>query len=228
MVYIIFYILIFLSLSGLAFVIYRKVPILSNLSDDEIMILSRKRGVIEKAKEINYKQHWLNFILIIQKLLMRLRIIFLRSESVLGRWIGGLRGNSKVMAQRSREWIKEKELERRERQTKLNGKLNGSNDEEYILQIKKEKVEPVQEEEKEEKEITLEDLNKPIKEEQQWIDLIVENPKNITAYKFLGLFYYKQHNYHDAKSSLEMAVKLGSKDRKVKEVLEEMKETEIE
>ena len=68
----------------------------------------------------------------------------------------------------------------------------------------------------------------PKTEEQKWIDLIVENPKNITAYKFLGLFYWKQHNYPDAKASLEMAVKLGSKDKKVKEAMEELKKMGVE
>ncbi|MFH1671627.1 MAG: hypothetical protein ABH889_02565 [Candidatus Portnoybacteria bacterium] len=227
---IVFYILIILSLAGLGFIIYRKIPILANLSDEEIMILSRKRGVVEKVREINYKQHWFNFIIVLQKLLMRLRIVFLKSESVLGKWIGGLRGNSRIMAQRSKEWIKQRETRRQEKRSKLNGKLNGKNgkeNEEVILTIKREKPAPIVEEKKED-EITLDDLNKPIKEEQKWIDLIVENPKNITAYKFLGLFYYKQHNHPDAKSSLEMAVKLGSKDKKVKEILEELKGVEIE
>ena len=58
--------------------------------------------------------------------------------------------------------------------------------------------------------------------------MIIENPKNITAYKFLGFLYWKQHSYADAKASLEMAVKLGSKDKKVKEVLEELKEMGVE
>lgn len=208
-------------------VIRRKVPVLANLSDDEIMILSKKRGLVEKAKEVNYKQYWFNSIVTLQKFLMRVRIIFLKSESVLGRWIGGLRGNSKIMAQRSKDWIRQRELKRREKRDKLNGKLNGGNNEEVILPIKREKVSPVPEE-KEEDEITLEELSKPIKEEQKWIDLIVENPKNITAYKFLGLFYFKQHNYPDAKSSLEMAIKLGSKDNKVKEALEEIRKMGVE
>ncbi len=57
--------------------------------------------------------------------------------------------------------------------------------------------------------------------------MIVENPNNITAYKFLGLLYWKQHSYSDAKSSLEMAIKMGCKDRKVNEVLKELKNMKI-
>ena len=225
-VYYIFIGLIVLSLAVLVFIVRRKIPVLANLSDDEIMILSRKRGLVGRAKEINYKQHGLNFMISLEKFLMRARIIFLKIESALGKWIRGLRGNSKIMARRSKEWIRQRELKRREKQNKLSDKLNGKNNGEVMLKINREIVES--ETEKKEDEITIDELNKPIKEEQKWIDLIVENPKNITAYKFLGLFYFKHHNYSDAKSSLEMAVKLGSKDRKVKEALEEIKRMGIE
>lgn len=214
------------SLVGLGIIVYRKIHVLANLSEEEMMILIKKRGLVERTREVNYKQHWLNLIVTLQKFLMRVRIIFLKTESILGKWIGGLRGSSKIMTQKSKEWIRQREMKRKERHSKINGKMNGKEPEEFILQINKKKTEP--QPEKEEDEITLDELNKPIKEEQQWIDLIVENPKNITAYKFLGLFYYKQHNYSDAKASLEMAVKLGSKDKKVKDILKELKEMEIE
>jgi len=225
-VYYIFIGLIVLSLTVLGLIVRRKIPVLANLSDDEIMILSRKRGLVEKAKEINYKQHGLNFMISLEKFLMRARIIFLKIESALGKWIRGLRGNSRVMARRSKEWIRQRELKRREKQDKLSNKLNGKNNGEVMLKINKERIEL--ESEKKEDEITIDELNKPIKEEQKWIDLVVENPKNITAYKFLGLLYWKQHNYSDAKASLEMAIKLGSKDKKVKEALEEIKKMGIE
>ena len=232
----IFYLLIALCLFGLGIIVYRKISVLAKLSDEEIIILSRKKGLRDKIKEINYKQHWLNFIISLEKLLMRVKIVFLKIENILSRWIIGLRGNSKVMAQRSRDWIKQKEIKRREKQNNLNGRNSAD---EVVLKINK-RIEPrsdqtepvIQKElsrpEEELAEISLDDLNKPIKEEQKWIDLIVENPKNITAYKFLGLFYWKQHNYPDAKASLEMAVKLGSKDKKVKEALEELKKMGIE
>jgi len=225
----IFYILIGLCLLGLAIIVYRKISALAKLSEEEIIILSRKKGLADRVKEVNYKQHWLNFMVSLEKLLMRVKIVFLKIENILGKWIAGLRGNSKVMAQKSRDWIRQKETKRREKQDKLNGKKTSD---EIILKINKKTESDSREKEisKEElsEEISLEDLNKPIEEEQKWIDLIVENPKNITAYKFLGLFYWKQHNYPDAKASLEMAVKLGSKDKKVKEALEELKKMGVE
>jgi len=125
------------------------------------------------------------------------------------------------MTQKSREWIKQRELKRRKTKD-----LSTGQPEEIPVRIKKDE-EVSQPAEEETEEIPISELDKPIKEEQKWIDLIVENPKNITAYKFLGFLYWKQHNYADAKASLEMAVKFGSKDKKVKEILEELKKMGI-
>jgi len=74
--------------------------------------------------------------------------------------------------------------------------------------------------------IEIQELQKPLQEEQKWINIILKNPKSIQAYKELGFFYWRQHNYEDAKSSLETALKLGSRDKKVREVLEKIKEIE--
>jgi uncharacterized protein HemY len=217
----ILYLLIAFGLVSLGIIIYRKIPLLARLSEEEMIILGRKRGVIQKLREVNYKQHWLNLIIYLEKFLRRIKIIFLKIENMLSKWINGLRRMSQTMTQKSREWIKQKELKRR----KIKEDLSTGATEEISIKINKEEEvsQLSQEQEQESEEISISELKKPIKEEQKWIDLIVENPKNITAYKFLGFLYWKQHSYADAKASLEMAVKLGSKDKKVKDVLEELK-----
>ncbi len=202
------------SLIGLGIIVYRKIPLLARLSEEEMIILKRKKGVIQRLREINYKQHWLNLIIHLEKFLRRIKIIFLKIENLLSKWINGLRRMSQVMTQKSKEWIRQKELKRK--------KIKEGTTEEIPIKVNKKEKEDLQFI-KEDEDISISELKKPIKEEQKWIDLIIENPKNITAYKFLGFLYWKQHNYADAKASLEMAVKLGSKDRKVKEVLEELK-----
>jgi tetratricopeptide (TPR) repeat protein len=219
----IFYLLIIASLIGLGIIIYRKIPALANLSEEEMTILERKKGIIQRIQEVDYKQHWLNFIIALEKFLRRVKIVFLKIENLLTKWIGGLRGRSQVMTQKSREWIKQREMKRRKDEKSLADQTKG----EVSIKINK-VVEEKNEPEIEEDELPISELKKPIQEEQKWIDLIVEDPKNITAYKFLGLLYWKQHNYPDAKASLEMAVKLGSKDSKVKEVLEELKKLNVE
>jgi len=216
----ILYLVIGLSLVGLLVIIYQKIPVLARLSEEEMIILKRRKGLVQRFREINYKQHWLNLIIRLEKFLWRIKIIFLKTENLLSRWIERLRRNSQTMTQKSREWIKQKELKRRE-----NNNLLASREESIPVKIEgKENSQPAEEEDEE---IPISELDKPIKEEQKWIDLIVEDPKNITAYKFLGLLYWKQHNYLDAKASLEMAVKLGSRDKKVKEILAELKKMGI-
>jgi len=210
----ILYLLMVFSLIGLGIIVYRKIPLLARLSEEEMIILKRKKGVIQRLREINYKQHWLNLIIHLEKFLRRIKIIFLKIENLLSKWINGLRRMSQVMTQKSKEWIRQKELKRK--------KIKEGTTEEIPIKVNKKEKEDLQFI-KEDEDISISELKKPIKEEQKWIDLIIENPKNITAYKFLGFLYWKQHNYADAKASLEMAVKLGSKDRKVKEVLEELK-----
>ncbi len=217
----ILYLIIGFSLGGLVAIVYRKIPVLARLSEEEMIILERKRGLTQRLREINYKQHWLNLIVGLEKFLRRVKIIFLKTENLLSRWIERLRRSSQTMTQKSKEWIKQRE--QRRKRTK---DLSTGQSEEIPVKIEREEIisQPVEEESEE---IPISELDKPIKEEQKWIDLIVENPKNITAYKFLGLLYWRQHNYTDAKASLEIAVKLGSKDKKVKEVLEELKEMGI-
>lgn len=226
----ILYFLIGFSLIGLGIIVYRKIPLLARLSEEEMIIVGRRRGVIQRLQEINYKQHWLNLIVYLEKFLRRIKIIFLKIENLLSKWIDRLRRTSQVMTQKSKEWIKQRELKRRtlrpastrgEQAQNAKEKLSTGTNKEIPIRVNKEEEVPQLSEEGEE--ISIIELNKPIKEEQKWIDLIVENPKNITAYKFLGLLYWRQHNYADTKASLEMAVKLGSKDKKVEEVLAELK-----
>ncbi len=115
---IILYIVIGLSLASLGFIAYRKIPVLFNLSEEEIAILKRKKGIIQKIKEINYKNHWLNLIVSLEKFLRRIKIIFLKIENMLTKWIRGLRGKSQVMTQKSKDWIRQKETKCRESKKK--------------------------------------------------------------------------------------------------------------
>ncbi|MBU1292156.1 hypothetical protein KKH07_01545 [Patescibacteria group bacterium] len=213
----IFFSLIAVSLIGLVVIIYRKIPVLARLSNEEIAILNRKKGIFQKLKEIDFKHRLLNIIIASEKFLRRIKIIFLKIENFLSKCINFLGNRSQIMTQKSKEWIRQREMKRRKVK---------STQEKIAVEINKEekKIEP---EEIEDDDLPIAELKKPIKEEQKWIDLIIEDPKNITAYKFLGLLYWKQYNYSDAKASLETAVKYGSKDKKVKEILKEMKNMNI-
>lgn len=235
MLNIIFYSLIGLSFLILIFIVYRKLPVLNNLTDEEMSILSKKKGFFQRIKEINYKKYWFDFVVVLEKLLRKLKIFSLKIDNLLNKWIKFLRMHSQMMAQKSKDWIKQKEIKKRSKSEpvlKENNKIKIEDNEEEKNDFSEEQINSeseleIEKEELEDDNIPLEELQKPLKEEQKWINLIIENPKNITAYKFLGLLYWKQHNYTDAKKSLEMAVKLGSKDKKVKDVLKKIKKTKI-
>lgn len=211
---------------GLGAIIYRKIPALARLSDEEMTILDRKKGMSQKIKEIDYKHHWLNSTIALEKFLRKVKIIFLKIENFLSKCINFLRRRSEITAQRSREWIRQKEMKRRENRKKVSGKTEESIP--VKISIEEAPFEIKEQESEDEDDLSINELKKPIKEEQKWIDLIVEDPKNITAYKFLGLLYWKQHNYSDAKASLETAIKLGCKDKRVKEILKEIKKMKVE
>jgi len=222
----ILYILIILSIVSLLAVVIGKIPVLSKLSDEEIVILSNKKSFIGKCREINLRQHFFNFIVKLEKFLRRIKIIFLKVENALGKLIKKLSESSQVMAQKSREWMKHKEAKKLEK--KNGGYKKPETPDDIVVVSEAKKATFTSEPEQNKDLLSFSELERPTREEQKWIDLIVENPKNITAYKFLGLLYWKQHNYADAKASLEMAVKLGSRDRKIQDIIEEIKEKEEE
>lgn len=62
--------------------------------------------------------------------------------------------------------------------------------------------------------------------EDELINQIVEDPKNIEAYKKLGKLYYNQDKYEFAKESFDMAIKLGSGDQKIKDLLKDCEDKE--
>jgi hypothetical protein len=259
MINFIFYFLIIFCFLILAAIVFHRVPLFAELSQEERMILEKKKGVIQRCLEINYKHYLFNLLVGVEKFLRRIKIWFLKIENLLTKCISRLRKWSEAMAHKSKEWIKQRETKRKKKMERkihlLSAKKNllAKEEPEKAADRKEEKLvrhasqgdaggqddagrqeerETVQRIEKEEKQasdisqISFSELKKPIQEEQKWINLIIENPKNITAYKFLGLLYWRQHNYADAKASLEMATRLGSKDKKVKEILEEIKQSE--
>jgi len=221
----IFFSLIATSLVGLGVIVYRKIPVLARLSDEEMVILNRKNGIFQRLKEIDFKHRWLNVIIASEKFLRRIKIIFLKIENFLSKCINFLGNRSQIMTQKSKEWIRQREMKRRKAKESTQEKTEGS----VSVRInKEEKAEPEEILDMiDDDDLPIAELKKPIKEEQKWIDLIVEDPKNITAYKFLGFLYWRQHNYSDAKASLETAVKLGCKDRGVREIIKEIKKMNV-
>jgi len=60
--------------------------------------------------------------------------------------------------------------------------------------------------------------------EDELINQIVDDPKNIEAYKRLGKIYYNQDKFEYARESFEVAIRLGSGDQKIKDLLKDCEE----
>ena len=236
---VIFYLLIIFSSIGIFVVLGRKIPRLARLSEEEMFFLDRRKSLEQKNREINNHQHQVNLMANLEKFLRRVRIWVLKTENILSEWIKKskekswrIRQKSKHLMERRKTEVKNKRLPEFIKRIKI-WQRSPEETTDNLIKTEKETIFSEKPEisladlSEESNRISIADLEKPIKEEQQWIDLIIQNPKNMIAYKSLGLLYFKQHNYSDAKASLEMAVKLGSGDKKVKEVLEELKEIEI-
>lgn len=221
---ILFYLLIISSLIGLAAIIGRKIPRLARLSGEELAFLERKKELAEKYRELNNHQYRINLMAGLEKFLRRAKILSLKTENLLGKWIKKLREKSLKLRQKSRQLIGQKVIKTKIWPKSFKDKIIHFPGGKKTGLLKGEGNQPIPEETSQ---ISIADLEKPIQEEQQWINLIIQNPKNIIAYKALGLLYFKQHNYADAKASLEMTLKLGSKDKKIKEILEELKKMEV-
>lgn len=61
-----------------------------------------------------------------------------------------------------------------------------------------------------------------IQREKNILEEIKINPRNMEAYKKLGFVYFEYKNYEDALNSFRQAIKLGCKDEKVFEAIEEI------
>lgn len=220
---ILFYLFIIFGFIGLAVIVFRKIPRLARLSEEELAFLEKRKILTRKYREINNHHYRVNLMAGLEKFLRRAKILSLKTENLLSQWIKKLREKSLKLRHKSRQLIEQKSVK-----TKI--WINAHKGKTARPYLKEEKATTLEREDlipEESGQISIADLEKPIKEEQQWIDLIIQNPKNTIAYKALGLLYWKQHNYADAKASLEMALKLGSKDKKIKEILEELKKMEV-
>jgi len=236
---VIFYLLIIFSSIGIFVVLGRKIPRLARLSEEEMFFLDRRKSLEQKNREINNHQHQVNLMANLEKFLRRIKIWVLKIENLLSEWIKKSKEKSWQISQKSKQLIEQRKIEVKSKKLPefiRRIKIWQKNQKQTTDGLIKTEKETISLEKLEgnlidassiNSQISIADLEKPIKEEQQWIDLIIQNPKNMIAYKSLGLLYFKQHNYSDAKASLEMAVKLGSGDKKVKEILEELKGIEI-
>lgn len=238
----ILYLIIIFSFFGILIILARKIPTIAQLSEGEVAVLSKKKGLIKKSvvkiKKIDYSSYKNSlasyseaFFGGLKTGLVKIKDFIKQAVKWIGQRIGYLglqiKQGTKKISQLIKDLINSIKIKIKKYQEKrqVQKTVIEETPEEFSEEAMIEKDLADKEEVKKEeiKSISFADLEKPIQPEQELIDLIVQNPKNIIAYKALGLLYWKQHNYQDAKASLGVAIKLGSNDKKIKEILEEIK-----
>ena len=207
---IILYLIIFLSVVGILVILSRGISRLEKLPEKQI------KGIASKIKDVKYQQFFKNIYNDIKMFAEWFKLGIIEIGEILMqfiKWIGKkiiLLISALADVYKKIKKAKEPAISKVE---KFISEESPSTEQEKFSEILPELKTA----------ISIADLEKPIQEEQKWIDMIVENPKNISAYKALGIFYFKQRNFTDARASLKIAVKLGSKDKQVEKILQELK-----
>ncbi len=184
------YLFIVFGLSGIVYVVLKKVPVLLKLPAEPAEALPPqplKEKIVSRFKEISRLNYWVVFLSWIEKFLRRIRIIFLKLDNLIIGLISYLRKTSSALALTSKTWMSEKRKKRIEKLRMLIDLKRTSEEKEEIL-----------------------------------LRRIRQNPKDIKAYKEIGLLYLAEKNYSDAEAAFGEALKINPEDEMAKEKLEEL------
>jgi len=189
------YLIIILSLAGIIYIVFKKVPILVKLPqepDASLPQISWRAKTLDMIKDqIAHPNYWLAFLGGLEKTLRKIRIIFLKLDTFFISLIAKSRERSKDLTLKSKSWMSERRM----------------------LKIERLKL--------------LADLRRtPEEREEVLLRILKQNPKDVKAYKDLGLLYVEQKNLQDGKSAFEEVLKINPDDEVAKANLEEIKNIE--
>lgn len=87
---IIFSTLLFISLSGIGYILFKKIPALVELPEINLPKLSIVSGVKKVVKKIPGSEKF-DYELYLQKMLSKVRVLTIKTENKTGSWLEGLR-----------------------------------------------------------------------------------------------------------------------------------------
>jgi len=170
------------SLLGMSVIVWRKLPYLKKLTPEVIpgsFLQDMAPEIKGLASRMNWKEYKENFLLDVEKFLRRLRLFFLKIDSV-----------SEALIKRIRKSHLGQPLMQESKPTVPMPRL-----EDAAVQVKGRKT----------KKTSFEDLKI---QEQNLIMQIAKSPKDVTLYIALGEIYMKMQNFQDAKEAFETALRL--------------------
>jgi tetratricopeptide (TPR) repeat protein len=219
--------LVVLSLIGIILFLMKKAPRVANLEEEKkekkVDILNQAVDVLlkEKNEEKAGKKFIHQMLLIGEKIMLRMKLIFLKLENRMAGWGESIRQKRKARGKNNEVNV----LEKKEESVYRNeGEINEffernksskplSAETEKTLPAKNETIQPL--------------LNKKIlmpqnKEQKKdlfekiLIERIAANPKDIEAYERLGEYYMEIKNWDYAKECFKQVMKLNPQNRNVK------------
>jgi len=239
------------GISGIFFLVVRKMPTLAKLSEMPQPISADKffKKFIIRLKEIKYSTYRPLALNWLEKNLRKLHLLVLKMDNFFVKRIKASREKSEVWTIRSRAFLEHRRIKKREK-AQLLEKLDRVEVSEALEKITQEvakdedkalteKIEsviesnetpvdvefPVKaveiEQNQAEETIITEDI--PTEEEKKYIDLLSKNPKDIDAYRALGFIYLEQKNYSNARACFRRVLKKRPEDEDVKNKLEEIR-----
>lgn len=216
-------ILIVLSLIGIIIFLMKKAPKLALLekesAEDENSEKTKKSffGKLRRRNQENEKKDFKhNFLLFLEKITRKLKLLFLKLENLFTAWSEIIRQKRRIRENEgkysnieSREEVKN--IKKEGRMEKFFQRKQGSDE----LMIGKENS--LAENRKEEEEIEDERMvEKKDIFEKILIERIATNPKDVEAYERLGEYYFDIENWNYAKECFKQVIKLNPNNRNVK------------
>lgn len=200
-------ILIIVSIAGIIFVVARKIPSLSQIPEDiKISDVSgaRKKKIKTpnfinklwlKTKSFRYSEYFHKTLELSEKILRKLKVVFLKLENRAADWAELLKAQSqKVRIRREGIGIQINPEPEKDIESKIVHSSSIAD--------------------------SAEELNKL---EEKFIAAIAKNPRDIKAYKELGGLYIKKNNISDAREAFQQVLRLDRFDKDVEKQLRKLR-----
>jgi len=228
-----------LSLASIAFIVFKKIPVLLKLPaappEGQEQVFGLRAVLVKigtRLRGLRYSSYQPALVSWLEKVLRRLRLLVLKIDSVFVSWIGQSREKSQIWTVRSRAWMEQHRLKKIQKLQVLE-KL----DQAEILETIQKAKEDVRKEEIKNGKIEPEEAGSIMTQkiqttteafvrdkEKKFIDEIARDPRNVEAYKQLGFLYCEQGNKDDAKNCFRQVLKLNPDDFEVISKIREMAE----
>lgn len=226
----IFLIRLFLIVSsaGILFIIFRQISKLRQLpAQPEIILppqpLSKRLLLLKNAHVLSYA---LNLISVLEKILRKLRVVFLKIDNVAIYLIQKAKEKSQVLTVRSRAWMEqrlykksEKSIDQKPAPTEEEKTIETKDEPEAKSEARAVKINRKIGKNIGGQPVLMSAIAELDRQEQVYIKLLAENPKDIETYRRLGELYLSQGNLVDATEAFRQILKLKPRDRKAKEQL---------